>query len=137
MDYQALYQQKLTTAAEAVKVVKSGDWVDYSWCINHPIELDKALAARQNELYDVKIRGGVSMWMPEIAKAEDAGEHFTWNSWHCSGVDRKIIAKGMGNVETMLGCGYNIYYAFLVKCPLFVEKFQKPKLSPMLVKERN
>ena len=40
MDYQALYQQKLTTAAEAVKVVKSGDWVDYSWCINHPIELD-------------------------------------------------------------------------------------------------
>ena len=31
MDYQALYQQKLTTAAEAVKVIKSGDWVDYSW----------------------------------------------------------------------------------------------------------
>ena len=32
MDYQALYQQKLTTADEAVKVVKSGDWVDYTWC---------------------------------------------------------------------------------------------------------
>ncbi len=29
MDYQAEYQKKLTTAAEAVKVVKSGDWVDY------------------------------------------------------------------------------------------------------------
>ena len=36
------------------------------------------------------------MWMPEICKAEDAGEHFTWNSWHCSGIDRKIIGKGMG-----------------------------------------
>ena len=96
MDYQALYQQKLTTAAEAVKVVKSGDWVDYGWCTNHPIALDKALAARQNELYDVKFRGGVTMWMPEIAKAEDAGDHFTWHSWHCSGIDRKIIAKGMG-----------------------------------------
>ncbi len=36
------------------------------------------------------------MWMPEICKAEDAGEHFTWNSWHCSGIDRKIISKGMG-----------------------------------------
>ena len=101
MDYQALYQQKLTTAAEAVKVVKSGDWVDYGWCTNHPIALDKALAARQNELYDVKFRGGVTMWMPEIAKAEDAGEHFTWNSWHCSGVDRKIIAKGMGYFSPM------------------------------------
>ena len=48
-----------------------------------------------------------------------------------------ILSKGQGNVETLLGCGYNIYYAFLVKCPLFVEKFRKPKLSPMLVKERN
>ena len=96
MDYQALYQQKLTTAAEAVKVVKSGDWVDYTWCTNHPVALDKALAERKDELTDVKVRGGVTMWMPEIAKAEDAGDHFTWNSWHCSGVDRKIIGKGMG-----------------------------------------
>ena len=36
MDYAALYQKKLTSAAEAVKVVKSGDWVDYGWCTNHP-----------------------------------------------------------------------------------------------------
>ncbi len=96
MDYQALYQQKLTTPEQAVKAVKSGDWVDYGWCTNHPVALDKALAARKDELTDVKVRGGVTMWMPEIAKAEDAGEHFTWNSWHCSGVDRKIIGKGMG-----------------------------------------
>lgn len=96
MDYQKLYQEKLTTPEEAVKVVKSGDWVDYTWCGNHPIALDKALAARKDELYDVKVRGGVTMWMPEICKADDAGEHFTWNSWHCSGIDRKIIKKGMG-----------------------------------------
>ncbi len=96
MDVKKMYEEKLTTAEEAVKVVKSGDWVDYSWCTNHPLELDKALAARKDELTDVKIRGGVTMWMPEIAKAEDAGEHFTWHSWHCSGIDRKIIKKGMG-----------------------------------------
>ena len=96
MDYQALYQQKLTTPEQAVKAVKSGDWVDYGWCTNHPVALDRALAARKDELTDVKVRGGVTMWMPEIAKADDAGDHFTWNSWHCSGVDRKIIAKGMG-----------------------------------------
>ena len=35
MDYQAEYQKKRTTAAEAVKVVQSGDWVDYGWCTNH------------------------------------------------------------------------------------------------------
>ena len=96
MDYQALYQQKLTTPEQAVKAVKSGDWVDYGWCTNHPVALDRALAARKDELTDVKVRGGVTMWMPEIAKADDAGDHFTWNSWHCSGIDRKIIGKGMG-----------------------------------------
>jgi len=96
MNWEELYQKKLTTAAEAVQAVHSGDWVDYGWCTNHPVALDKALAARKDELHDVKVRGGVTMWMPEIAKAEDAGEHFTWNSWHCSGVDRKIITKGMG-----------------------------------------
>ena len=47
-----------------------------------------------------------------------------------------ILSKGQGNLETLLGCGYNIYYAFLVKCGLFMERFRKEKLTPMLVKER-
>ena len=47
-----------------------------------------------------------------------------------------IIAKGMGNTESMLGCGYNVYYAFLVKCPRFEEYFNKPMMTPMLVKEK-
>ena len=42
MDFQALYKSKLTTAEEAVKLVKSGDWVDYTWCTNHPYVLDQA-----------------------------------------------------------------------------------------------
>lgn len=47
-----------------------------------------------------------------------------------------IIAKGMGNTETLYGCGYNIYYAFLVKCNQFARVFGKPLMTPMLVKER-
>ncbi len=47
-----------------------------------------------------------------------------------------ILAKGMANCETMFGCGYNIYYAFLVKCQRFVDLFQEKLLTPMLVKER-
>ena len=46
-----------------------------------------------------------------------------------------IIAKGMGNVETAYGCGYNIYYAFLVKCQMFADRFQKPLMTPMLLRE--
>ena len=47
-----------------------------------------------------------------------------------------ILAKGMANCETMLGCGYNIYYAFLVKCQRFVSRFGNPMFTPMLVAER-
>ena len=50
-----------------------------------------------------------------------------------------VIAKGQANVETLLdtGHGYNIYYAFLVKCKRFIDRFGKDKLTPMLVKERD
>lgn len=47
-----------------------------------------------------------------------------------------IISKGQANVETMYGCGYNVYYAFLVKCARFIQVFNRPKLTPMLMKER-
>lgn len=47
-----------------------------------------------------------------------------------------IIAKGMGNTETLYGCGYNVYYAFLVKCKRFEQVFGKPHLAPMFVSEK-
>ena len=47
-----------------------------------------------------------------------------------------IIAKGQGNVETMYGCGYNVYYAFLIKCQRFVQEFGQKMLTPMLLRER-
>lgn len=46
-----------------------------------------------------------------------------------------VISKGMGNTETLYGCGYNIYYAFLVKCPRLQQVFEKPHMTPMFVKE--
>ena len=46
-----------------------------------------------------------------------------------------ILAKGMGNTETMFGCGYNVYYAFLIKCPRFIQRFEKPMLTPMFLRE--
>ena len=46
-----------------------------------------------------------------------------------------IIAKGMANTETMFGCGYNVYYAFLIKCQRFVTDFGRPMFTPMLVRD--
>ena len=99
MDFNALYKQKLTSANEAVKVIKSGDWVDFAWGPNTPVALDKALAQRFNEdknLTDVNFLGGVLMSNLEIFNIEHAEDRITWNSWHMSGIERKIWSRGFG-----------------------------------------
>ena len=53
------YRNKIMTPAEAVKVVKNGDWVDFGFGNGFPELFDEALAARRDELTDVKIRGGL------------------------------------------------------------------------------
>lgn len=94
MSYKDEYSRKLTTADEAVKVVKSGDWVDYGWCVATVDALDKALAKRAEELTDVKLRGGILCRPLAVFQGEDPGVHFTWNSWHMSGIERKMINEG-------------------------------------------
>lgn len=94
MDFSQEYQSKLKTADEAVKVVQSGDWVDYGWCTGTPDALDRALARRTDELRDVKVRGGILLKPLAIFEREDAGEYFCWNSWHMGGLERKLIARG-------------------------------------------
>ena len=94
MSYIKEYAQKLVTAEEAVKVVKSNDWVDYGWTTGTPVALDAALAARADELENVNIHGGILMWVTEIFKVDNVADHFTWNSWHMSGIERKAISQG-------------------------------------------
>ena len=43
MDFNEIYKQKLTTADEAVKVIRSGDWIDYGWCTGTVDALDRHL----------------------------------------------------------------------------------------------
>ena len=46
-----------------------------------------------------------------------------------------VISKGQANVETLLDTdhGCNLYFAFLIKCKRFIDRFGKEKLTPMLV----
>ena len=94
MSFREEYQQKLTTADEAVKAVNSDDWVDYGWSVCSANALDVALAKRMGDLKDVKIRGGILTHRPAIFDVPNAAEHFTWNSWHMSGIERKAVNEG-------------------------------------------
>ena len=89
-----MYRQKLTTPEEAVKLVKSGDWVDYGMATSQPILLDKALAGRKEELKDVKVRMSFTFAPREIISVDPNRETFTAMNWHMSGYDRKMCAQG-------------------------------------------
>ena len=97
MDVFKRYQEKLTSPHEAVKVIQSGDWVDYGYCTGHPAALDKALARRMEaepSLTDLKLRGSIALWRPEVTKLPDAAGRLSWNTWHTSAIERKLMREG-------------------------------------------
>lgn len=98
MDFAKEYQQKLVTAEEAVKCVKSGMWVDYSLCCGIPVAVDEALAARKDELEDVKIRAGITSTPRKVLEVDKEGDHFTYMDWHWTGLTRKYKKSGNKNV---------------------------------------
>lgn len=96
MDYSKEYQSKLHTADEAVKIIKSGDSIDYGTFANQVVELDKALAKRKGELKDVYIRSAARVYGPPLAiLADPQKESFTFNSGHFTLIDRRMHDYGL------------------------------------------
>ena len=102
MNFAEEYKRKLRTPEEAVKLVKDGDWVDYSVGIGFPVLLDAALAKRKNELRDIKIRGSLAMQPIQAVEQDRERRTFTYNSWHCSGYERKLCDEGLFNYIPMI-----------------------------------
>ena len=110
MNYYDEYRSKLKTPEQAVRCVKSGDWVDYGTNVCFPTLLDKALAARRDELTDVKVRGNLAFGPVEIAECDPLREHFIYNSWHCSAYERKLCDRGLCNYIPMIFRNVVPYY---------------------------
>ncbi|MGE5415440.1 MAG: acetyl-CoA hydrolase/transferase family protein [Acidobacteriota bacterium] len=90
--FQEMYKDKLVTAEKAAQVIESGDWLDYAKFNGKPIEFDKALAARKDELSDVVITGAVTVPpIPEVISKDPKGETFTYNDLHFSVVTRMMM----------------------------------------------
>ncbi|WP_294025384.1 acetyl-CoA hydrolase/transferase C-terminal domain-containing protein [uncultured Megasphaera sp.] len=110
MDVYQEYKGKYCTADQAVQVVKDGDWVDYGMSCAYPTALDKALARRQGDLKDIKVRNAISCHPVAILEADPENETFTYNLWHCSAIDRKYLDAGRAYHEPMLFRDCGSYY---------------------------
>ncbi|MBO6161758.1 MAG: butyryl-CoA:acetate CoA-transferase [Eubacterium sp.] len=114
-DYSLEYTSKLRTPEEAVSVVKSGDWVDYTSSLGKPVLLDMALAKRRDELRDVKIRGNLIDGPIQVAECDETQEHFIYHSWHCSSYERLLCDRGLCYYIPMVFHNNAAYYEFFIK----------------------
>jgi len=82
MDHASEYSRKVVSPEEAVRAVKSGDWVQYGHHANAPVYLDGFLARRKDELRDVKVCAVVFPGLAQVATCDPGREHFIYSSWH-------------------------------------------------------
>lgn len=90
------YQNKVRSADEAVKAVKSGDCVFYSHFCMFPAVLDRALARRVGEMENVSVIVSTGMQSAQVAANDPEHKTFTYYSTFCSTHDRKLVNAGLG-----------------------------------------
>ena len=110
MDFMQEYRSELCSADEAVRLVKNGDWVDYGSNNGYPSTLDAALARRRDELHNVKVRGNLLRGPLAVVECDPSMEHFVYDSWHCSGYERKLCDAGRAFFTPMLFRDLDRYY---------------------------
>lgn len=104
------YKAKLHSPEEAVQAVKNGDWVDYSSNNGFPVLLDRALAARRDELKHVKVRGNLLFGPVQVAECDETMEHFVYQTWHCSSYERRLVNSGRAFFSPMTFRNLAWYY---------------------------
>jgi len=110
LDYISEYKSKLRTPDEAVKCVKSGDWVDYTGSMGFPVKLDEALSKRRDELNRVRVQGNLMFGPIQAVECDPSQEHFVYNTWHCSGYERKLCDRGLCFFTPMIFRNLSWYY---------------------------
>lgn len=124
------------------------------------IVFDKVLIQTIRRLYpdvDIRVivRGGAALNDALLEDAEEVGltklvpvmgngtqipgtqlDRISTEASQAIGAADFILSKGQGNFESLSETGLNIYFLFLCKCDLFVDRFHAKKFQGMFVKER-
>ncbi len=96
MDWKANYKQKLTTASEAVKHIRSGDKVVFSHCVSEPTALVNAMVKNAKNYKNVEISHMFSLGEGKYCQ-EEYKDNFHPNLWFLSGQTRKCVEGGWGD----------------------------------------
>lgn len=99
MDWKGYYESHKSTAAEAVKAIKSGDRLVLAHACGEPSYLVDAMMANAGSYRDVEIVHMVAMGPGEYCKPEYA-ENFRHNAIFVGGSSREAVAEGRADFTT-------------------------------------
>jgi len=72
MDYKAIYESKLTTPDEAVKLIQDGDTVVFAHAVAEPVALVDAMVRNKDLYKDITVSHMVTLGKGEYAKKENS-----------------------------------------------------------------
>ncbi len=91
MSFESDYQKKLKSADDVMRMVESGDVIDYGFFNGKPVACDQALARRAGELEDVSVYSAVNL--PPLPEVVNHPESFLYMDWHWSKLTRLLNSQ--------------------------------------------
>ena len=122
MKWQEIYQQKLTTAEEAIKLIQNGDKVVTGFGCGEPFGLERALVEHYEDYKDIEIISMLTLGDSPWCKPEMKG-HFKLNCLFASQSNRKSISDGESEFTT----------SHFYEIPEIIEHYICPRVSLVMV----
>ncbi len=122
MEWREIYNSKLKTAEEAIKLIKDGDRVVTAFGCCEPLGIERAMTENYKNFRDVNITSmliiGETPWVRDEVKG-----HFSFNSFFASGSNRKAISQGVADFTT----------CYFYEIPRVLREVVKPRVTIMSV----
>lgn len=124
MGWREEYQSKLTTAEEAVKLIKSGDRVVLGHAVGEPEHLVDAMAANYKAYQNVEVVQMIGLGKSLYTKEEMEG-HFRFNGIFLGAPTRGCVAEKRGDFTP----------SFFYQVPSLIKEELKPDVAMIQVSE--
>ncbi|MBQ9530926.1 MAG: 4-hydroxybutyrate CoA-transferase [Eubacterium sp.] len=122
MKWQDIYEEKLVSVEEAIKLIKSGDKVVTGFGCGEPFGIERALVEHFQDYQDVEIISMLTLGDSPWCKPEMKG-HFKLNCLFASQSNRKSISEGESEFTT----------SHFYEIPDVIENYICPRISLVMV----
>ncbi len=122
MSWQEIYNNKLTTADNAIKLIKSGDKVVTGFGIGEPFGIERALVEHYKDYKDIEIISMLTLGDSPWCRPEMKG-HFTLNCLFASQSNRSAIDNGTSEFTT----------SHFYEIPDLIKNYICPRVSIVMV----